>query len=380
MAHLAGEVRTQAMAQHDTPKLSDISSELKFTNDTAPMKQPESTGSTSGRSINTDEGMFHGSSVHSISTESSAELTSASKGDTKKMPVCPLSDTDDEDAVPELEDEIEELMDDTRDDVKFIALPHAPLIDESKEGCKHYRRFCQKKAPCCGVFFPCRVCHNEQQQGTCTVEFDRSAVREVRCNICRTEQPVSKSCIKCGILFGKYYCNICHFWDNVDKGQFHCNGCGICRAGGRDNFIHCDRCRACYSIRFFDHHKCAENVLEGNCPVCQERLHTSRKPLHVPHCGHVLHKGCFEQLIASGQNYTCPTCGKAICDLSKYYQDLSEEISLTPMPEMYAGLLVEVACNECQKKSIVPFHVLGAKCSGCQAYNTTKIRGPFARQ
>ncbi len=47
--------------------------------------------------------------------------------------------------VPELEDEIEELMDDTRDDVKFIALPQAPLKDETKEGCKHYRRFCQKK-------------------------------------------------------------------------------------------------------------------------------------------------------------------------------------------------------------------------------------------
>ena len=84
---------------------------------------------------------------------------------------------------------------------------------------------------------------------------------------------ISNKCIGCGIQFGKYYCNKCRVFDNQDKGQFHCEGCGICRfdmlisvcwsskceslsrVGGRENYKHCDRCCACYANSYFDQHK-----------------------------------------------------------------------------------------------------------------------------
>ena len=31
-------------------------------------------------------------------------------------------------------------------------------------------------------------------------------------------------------MFGTaYHCLVCRLWDHADKGQFHCEGCGICR-------------------------------------------------------------------------------------------------------------------------------------------------------
>ncbi|KAK1650108.1 hypothetical protein QYE76_067913 [Lolium multiflorum] len=43
-------------------------------------------------------------------------------------------------------------------------------------GCKHYRRRCRIRAPCCNDVFNCRHCHNEST---------------VICLVCDTEQPVS---------------------------------------------------------------------------------------------------------------------------------------------------------------------------------------------
>ena len=75
--------------------------------------------------------------------------------------------------------------------------------------------------------------------------MDRFAVTEVRCNKCHAVQAVgdclhccliygitfqvSNTCIGCGIQFGKYFCHVCNYYDNEDKGQYHCDGCGICR-------------------------------------------------------------------------------------------------------------------------------------------------------
>jgi hypothetical protein len=39
-------------------------------------------------------------------------------------------------------------------------------------GCAHYKRRCAVKAPCCGGFFVCHMCHDEQGEGTgCLVEM-----------------------------------------------------------------------------------------------------------------------------------------------------------------------------------------------------------------
>mmetsp|Transcript_13937 Transcript_13937/g.21729 ORF Transcript_13937/g.21729 Transcript_13937/m.21729 type:complete len:85 (+) Transcript_13937:923-1177(+) len=43
------------------------------------------------------------------------------------------------------------------------------------------------------------------------------------------------------------------------------------------------------------------------------------------------------------------------------------------MPAEYQDTKMVVQCNDCQKKSIVPFHIVGGKCSGCRSYNTARI-------
>ncbi len=70
-------------------------------------------------------------------------------------------------------------------------------------------------------------------------ELDRKCVSRVVCGLCSTEQPVAAACVSCGTAFGRYTCLECRFFDDdVRKGQFHCDKCGICRVGGRDNFFH----------------------------------------------------------------------------------------------------------------------------------------------
>lgn len=70
-------------------------------------------------------------------------------------------------------------------------------------------------------------------------ELDRKCVSDVQCALCHTVQPVAEACLACGTAFGRYTCLECRFFDDdVRKGQFHCDKCGICRVGGRDNFFH----------------------------------------------------------------------------------------------------------------------------------------------
>ena len=41
----------------------------------------------------------------------------------------------------------------------------------------------------------------------------------------------------------------CQFFDDdLTRGQFHCDDCGICRVGGAANFFHCSTCACCYSV------------------------------------------------------------------------------------------------------------------------------------
>lgn len=62
--------------------------------------------------------------------------------------------------------------------------------------------------------------------------------------------------------------------------------------------------------------QCVENVSRSNCPVCLEDIHTSRIPCHIPECGHLLHRTCFEELFHAG-HYACPTCQTSLIDMSQ---------------------------------------------------------------
>ena len=116
---------------------------------------------------------------------------------------------------------------------------------------------------------------------------------------------------------------ICRFYDNTDKGQFHCDGCGICRQGGKDNFFHCDKCVACLPISMKDSHKCLNETLKVNCPVCLEYLMDSTKTSTILKCGHSIHSSCQQQLINSGTT-KCPLCNTSMFDMDDHWKQIDQ--------------------------------------------------------
>lgn len=62
---------------------------------------------------------------------------------------------------------------------------------------------------------------------------------------------------------------------DTSKQQYHCDGCGICRVGGRANYTHCPRCSVCYTNETIATHTCVENALENDCPVCLVYLYVT---------------------------------------------------------------------------------------------------------
>ena len=50
-----------------------------------------------------------------------------------------------------------------------------------------------------------------------------------------------------------------------------------------------------------------------------------------------------------------------------------EEIINSPMPAELRDSKMNILCNDCLAKSIVPFHIMGGKCIECNSYNTTRI-------
>lgn len=250
--------------------------------------------------------------------------------------------------------------------------------EELPFGCSHYRRKCKVVAPCCGNVFWCRHCHNEAHESDLDKahEIDRHAVEEVLCAACETRQPVSNKCVKCCTIFGKYYCPVCKFWD--DQGEkkkvYHCDECGICRSGGRNNYFHCPTCGSCYPLQLQNKHKCLENAMQRQCPVCLEDMFSSLRQSQVLLCGHTIHSDCLRQLQRQKglQAIRCPMCSKSIADYSEFWKQLSEEILHTPLEEQFRRK-VRVVCNDCLERSTTDFHFIGNKCPKCSSFNTRDI-------
>ncbi|KAH8410295.1 hypothetical protein KR009_010784 [Drosophila setifemur] len=247
--------------------------------------------------------------------------------------------------------------------------PASPTTPESlRFGCAHYKRRAMFVTPCCNKFYKCRFCHDENE----THHFDRKTLTELICSECNTRQTVREQCVNCKVRFGKYTCLICNLFDDADKKQYHCHGCGICRIGGAENFFHCEVCNMCLPIQLkIDGHRCVENISRSHCPVCLGDIHTSRIPCHIPDCGHLLHKMCFDQLLASG-HYTCPTCQTSLIDMTALWDYLDDQASRMPVPLKYENQKVHIFCNDCHKTSKTKFHFIGLKCVHCGAYNTTQ--------
>uniref|UniRef100_A0A0E0KDQ0 CHY-type domain-containing protein n=1 Tax=Oryza punctata TaxID=4537 RepID=A0A0E0KDQ0_ORYPU len=239
--------------------------------------------------------------------------------------------------------------------------------------CKHYRRRCRIRAPCCNDVFHCRHCHNESTKDG--HELDRHAVESVICLVCDTEQPVAQVCYNCGVCMGEYFCSACKFFDDdVDREHFHCQDCGICRVGGKDNFFHCEKCGSCYSVSLRDKHCCIENSMKNNCPICYEYLFDSLRETSVLRCGHTMHLQCFHEMLKHDK-FSCPICSMPIFDMDKFLRALDAEIEANMLHIDYMGK-GWIVCNDCRDTTQVYARVAGHKCCHCQSHNTCRVAAP----
>jgi RING finger/CHY zinc finger protein 1 len=97
-------------------------------------------------------------------------------------------------------------------------------------------------------------------------------------------------------------------------------------------------------------------LISGSC--VQEDIHTSRIPSQIPPCNHLIHKTCFDEMLAAG-HYACPLCGISMIPMSEIWKMYDKEIAESPMPEEYANLFAGIQCRDCLKASLVPFHLMG---------------------
>lgn len=250
---------------------------------------------------------------------------------------------------------------------------HRFFYDRSNNvlGCKHYRRRAILISPCCGGEYVCRLCHDEAVQGH---TFDRYAVSEMRCMECGTKQPVSASCTACNASMARYYCGICHLFDDDPHSDiYHCPFCNFCRRGkglGVDSF-HCMSCNACMSLELFNKHRCTERALAGTCPVCSDPLFDSSAPIKELPCGHFMHSMCFAAY--TRYSYTCPVCSKSLGDMAVYWKMIDTLLEGEVLPAEYASRTQSVRCNDCARETEAPFHFVYHKCCGCGGYNTRVI-------
>ncbi len=249
------------------------------------------------------------------------------------------------------------------------------LIEKIKYGCEHYLRKCKIIAPCCNDIYSCRLCHDEEKYDLLVNEklrhkIDRFNISEIICTECNMKQGIQQYCQYCNTCFGKYYCDICHLFDDKDKGQFHCYGCGFCRIGSKDNFVHCDKCNMCVPKSVYDDHKCL-NIMDYLCPICMDDLFTSITGVFQLKCSHYIHISCLNELLKT--SYKCPMCYGSIVVVDEYNKLIDAEVEAMEMPDEYKNMMVDILCNDCHTENSVKFHIVGLKCVDCGGYNTRKI-------
>ncbi|AYV80384.1 MAG: CHY zinc finger family protein [Harvfovirus sp.] len=239
----------------------------------------------------------------------------------------------------------------------------------SKE-CKHYSNHCTLFAPCCQKYYDCKRCHNESNEHILSGDGDI----KIRCDYCGFDQKIRQTCEKCTKSLGEYYCEQCIIFENdLTRGIFHCDECKMCRLGGRENFFHCETCSCCLNVSTKSTHKCIQQILGQNCPVCLENLNSSNITTSFFLCGHPIHSTCLQEFMK--QNYKCPTCRKSIFPqpiLDPIYELMEQEILATPMPDEYKDKKVNIICNDCGAKSETLFHIFGHKCQPCGSFNTDR--------
>jgi len=231
-----------------------------------------------------------------------------------------------------------------------------------QQKCLHYERKCKIITPCCNKLYDCRICHDENEDHI----VDRFSISKMKCTSCNKIQDVAKKCIYCKEDISDYYCDICHLWDSK-KHIYHCNKCGICRNGLKDEKYHCDKCNICIPINFKDSHVCVENSSHNNCPICWEYMLTSHKQITILKCGHCMHTECLNELCKN--DYRCPVCKKSIGDMSECWIKMTDCMKNVKIPEEMMTWKARISCNDCGFKCISDYQIVH-ECTQCGGWNT----------
>ncbi|KAH0570354.1 RING finger and CHY zinc finger domain-containing protein [Spironucleus salmonicida] len=233
-------------------------------------------------------------------------------------------------------------------------------------GCQHYLRACEVVCPQCTAPYPCRFCHDEEQDH----ELPFREVARVVCCSCQLEQDLHQVCDGCGQVFGDYYCEKCALFDslgNQAKPIFHSGS--LCRVGVAAYYRDCTLCGQCILRECFDSHVCKQ---EDTCPVC---LGTLRDSIYLKSdlpCGHQLHQHCLQGCYDDG-NYSCPICRKSTLTVEtkqKIKENWLKFIKKIKVPLFLKGLYSEISCNDCQQIFIWPKVNYGYCCPNCDSLNT----------
>ena len=137
------------------------------------------------------------------------------------------------------------------------------------------------------------------------------------------------------------------------KGIFHCDKCGICRKGKRDDYLHCDTCNACL-LKENEPHKCIEKLLESDCPICHGFLFTSTESVCFMNCGHPIHRSCYSNYLRT--NFTCPICKASAVDPSEFFSEIEGYVDQLVIPPELQSKVAHILCNDCLIKSDVRYH------------------------
>ena len=240
-------------------------------------------------------------------------------------------------------------------------------IEEIEINCSHYERNCLIIAKCCNKIYPCRICHDENENH----KMNRHETEKIKCKKCKTIQDISNKCINCEIQFGEYYCEICRLWKTSETPTFHCDKCKICRIGKRDLYYHCDKCNCCIS-KSNENHNCINNIFKTDCSICMENLFNSRENISQLRCGHAIHQKCLNEYIGKN-NFRCPLCKKSITDLTEQWNIQRYMNEIQPIPDDYKDWIQKIYCFDCQNHSYTKFSLISFECYKCCSFNIQQI-------
>lgn len=101
-------------------------------------------------------------------------------------------------------------------------------------------------------------------------------------------------------------------------------------------------------------------------------MFTSSTDIVAMPCGHYLHHACYLAYMESA--YKCPICKKSAVNMELQWRKLEHAIESQPMPAQFRDTKVEIRCNDCGARGVVPYHWLGNKCCVCDGFNTNEVR------